>query len=43
MEHQELAAGFLFAIIVGEFDGELTIVAVAHPSREPGYWRDRLK
>lgn len=34
---------FLFAIIVGELDGDLTIVAVAHPSRKPGYWRDRLK
>ena len=35
--------GFRHSIIVGRFDGRSTIVAVAHQSREPGYWRDRLK
>jgi len=34
---------FRYAVIVGVVEGVLTIVAVAHPSREPGYWRERLK
>ena len=34
---------FRYAIIVGEIDGEVWVVAVAHTSRRPGYWKDRLK
>jgi hypothetical protein len=34
---------FRCSIIAGVIDGIPTIVAVAHASRHPGYWRDRLK
>ena len=34
---------FRCSIIAGVIDGTPTIVAVAHASRAPGYWRDRLK
>ncbi len=33
---------FRYSIIAGAIGGIPTIVAVAHTSREPGYWRDRL-
>ncbi|MGB5131042.1 MAG: hypothetical protein WBO00_00375 [Steroidobacteraceae bacterium] len=32
---------FPFAIIVIDLRGEIVVVAVAHHSRRPGYWRDR--
>ena len=34
---------FRYSIIIGVMDGVPTIVAIAHTSRGPGYWRDRLK
>lgn len=34
---------FRYSIIAGLIDGIPTIVAVAHASRQPGYWRKRLK
>jgi plasmid stabilization system protein ParE len=33
---------FPYDIVVREFPEEIVIVAVAHQSRRPGYWRDRL-
>jgi len=33
---------FSYSVIVGAIHGVPTIVAVAHTSREPGYWRDRV-
>ena len=33
---------FPFDIVVTVGPGELVVVAVAHHSRRPGYWRDRL-
>jgi ParE toxin of type II toxin-antitoxin system, parDE len=32
---------FPFSLVYGSFEGHLVIVAVAHGSRRPGYWRDR--
>lgn len=29
-------------LVYRESDGNLVILAIAHASREPGYWRDRL-
>ena len=37
-----LIGKFPYSIIAGPIDGVMTIVAVAHTSREPGYWRDRV-
>jgi plasmid stabilization system protein ParE len=34
---------FPFGLIYRIEDGEIVIVAVAHNSRRPRYWRDRLK
>jgi len=34
---------FRYSDIAGAIDGVPTIVAVAHTSREPGYWHSRLK
>jgi plasmid stabilization system protein ParE len=34
---------FPYSIIAGSVEGVTTIVAVAHTSREPSYWRGRLK
>lgn len=34
---------FRYSLIVGVLRGAPTIVAVAHESREPGYWRERVK
>jgi plasmid stabilization system protein ParE len=34
---------FRYSVLVGELDDESIIVAVAHASREPGYWRGRLR
>lgn len=33
---------FRHMIVAGQFDGVLTIVAVAHTSRAPHYWRRRV-
>jgi toxin ParE1/3/4 len=33
---------FPFTIIYTEFAEEIVIIAVAHTSRKPGYWRRRL-
>jgi len=34
---------FPFSLIVSEMDSSLAIVALAHHSRKPGYWRDRIE
>lgn len=34
---------FRYSVVAGVVDGVPTVVAIAHTSREPGYWRDRLK
>ena len=34
---------FRYSVIVGIFDGTPTIVAVAHASRKPGYWLERIE
>lgn len=34
---------FQYSVIVGEFDCELVIVAIAHSRREPNYWKGRSK
>ena len=33
---------FPYALLVGRASGIRTVVAVAHLSRKPGYWKDRL-
>lgn len=33
---------FPYAIVYVELDAEIRLVAVAHTSREPGFWRTRL-
>ena len=37
-----LIGKFPYWIIAGPIDGVMTVVAVAHTSREPGYWRGRI-
>lgn len=34
---------FRYSVVAGVVEGVPTIVAVAHASREPGYWRARVK
>jgi toxin ParE1/3/4 len=34
---------FPYDIVVQERPGEIIVVAVAHHSRRPGYWRNRLR
>lgn len=34
---------FPYSIIYRHFDDQVTIYAVAHQKRKPGYWKDRLK
>ena len=34
---------FPYDIVVRELPGEIVVVAVAHQSRRPGYWRNRLR
>src|SRR5947207_3218399 len=34
---------FSYCLIVREFGDALEVVAVAHTSRRPGYWRKRLR
>lgn len=38
-----LVGKFPYSIIAGPIEGVMTIVAVAHTSREPGYWRGRVE
>ena len=38
-----LIAKFPYSIIACPIEGVVTIVAVAHTSRQPGYWRGRVK
>lgn len=33
---------FRYVVTTALVDGVLTVIAVAHTSREPGYWRERL-
>lgn len=33
---------FPFSVIYQEFSSEVVVFAVAHGSRRPGYWRDRI-
>ena len=33
---------FPYDVVVKERDGELLVIAIAHHSRRPAYWRDRL-
>ncbi|MCA9536846.1 MAG: hypothetical protein KC593_24355 [Myxococcales bacterium] len=33
---------FPYTVVVAVQEGRSVIIAVAHMSREPGYWRDRL-
>ena len=35
-------AGFPYRLIYEETDAAIVIIAVAHLSREPGYWKNRL-
>jgi hypothetical protein len=35
-------ARFGCSVIVGRYEGELTVIAIAPARREPGYWDDRL-
>jgi hypothetical protein len=34
---------FPHSVVYEVFESECIIVAIAHPSRRPNYWRDRLK
>lgn len=38
---RHLARVFPYAILYAEFDGSITILAVMHCHRRPGYWRHR--
>ena len=38
---QFLVDGFPYRLIYRERDDDLYIVAIAHPSRHPGYWKQR--
>jgi toxin ParE1/3/4 len=33
---------FPYAVVYLELDNEIRVVAIAHTSREPGFWRGRL-
>jgi toxin ParE1/3/4 len=33
---------FPYDVVVREHGGEIIVIALAHHSRRPGYWRDRL-
>jgi len=37
-----MVKGFPFQLIYKEFDDVVLVVAVAHCSRKPGYWKDRM-
>ena len=34
---------FPYALIIHESDTEIFVIAFAHHSRRPGYWRDRVR
>jgi hypothetical protein len=34
---------FPYSIVVRQFPDEIVVVAIAHQSRRPGYWRSRLR
>ena len=34
---------FPYSVVVKEHDDELLVVAFAHHSKRPGYWRERLR
>jgi len=34
---------FPYALLIGIVDSQRVVVAVAHHSQRPGYWRDRLE
>lgn len=34
---------FPYDVVVRERGGEIVVIALAHHSRRPGYWRDRLR
>ena len=34
---------FPYDIVVREFSEEIVVIAIAHQSRRPGYWRNRLR
>jgi len=34
---------FPYLLVMLEFEGEVKIVAVAHTSRRPEYWRERIE
>ncbi|MGH9495390.1 MAG: type II toxin-antitoxin system RelE/ParE family toxin [Candidatus Sulfotelmatobacter sp.] len=34
---------FPYILIYREWQGDIQIVAVAHTSRKPGYWKNRLR
>jgi len=36
-------APFPYVLVVRVFKGFLEVIALAHTSRQPGYWRDRLR
>ncbi len=40
--HRFLLRRFPYAVVYVELAAEIRILAVAHTSREPGFWRDRL-
>ena len=39
--HRIMVRHFPFSLVYGSFEGCLVVVAVAHGSRRPDYWRDR--
>ena len=40
---QHVVPRFRFVVITALVRGERHVVAVAHTSREPGYWRERIR
>ena len=36
-------ARFGCSVIVAQYEGELTVIAIAPARRTPGYWKDRLE
>lgn len=40
--HRFVMERFPFTIVCTELADEILIIAIAHTSREPGYWRRRL-
>jgi len=37
-----MVKGFPFQVIYKDYDDVILVVAIAHCSRKPGYWKDRL-